>query len=374
MTNARILVVDDEPQIRRVMRTTMATRASTPAMQKAGRRRWRAYRGHRRRPQYRLHRCSAAELRPGEDERVPGNRPPVASGPQGHRQVALHDHDRLLRDGLAGHGHHLQQQPEQQLCDAPAATMGGCQADQRLGLLGWPGMVAGRETTKGLTRGIRIPPASIDPQYVAGFVWTRQYSFRVSKDIGNKAFVGVSAENAETLNPAGTIVLNPGTTILSMLLHRLGDRRDPGCRGHGTGHAGSTWPLSRTGGSPGLPRRGSLLSDQHAEAASPSALAKPAADLGLPVPARALGFRGCARFALGQAASTTCAGALEAATAHARTRGRRPVYEPCGVPPAGRGTTGRTSSPNRAPPLPSGMGSRSGCPCSRVLPLRHWPT
>ena len=34
-------------------------------------------------------------------------------------------------------------------------------------------------------------------------MWTRQYSFRVSKNIGKKLFLGVSAENAETLNPSG---------------------------------------------------------------------------------------------------------------------------------------------------------------------------
>ena len=59
------------------------------------------------------------------------------------------------------------------------------------------------ETTKGLTRGTEILPATIDPQYEAGFVWTRQYSFRMTKDVANKFFCGVSAENAETLNPAG---------------------------------------------------------------------------------------------------------------------------------------------------------------------------
>ncbi|HUY94389.1 MAG TPA: hypothetical protein VMU71_03790 [Terracidiphilus sp.] len=59
------------------------------------------------------------------------------------------------------------------------------------------------ETTKGLQRGTEILPATIDPQYEAGFVWTRQYSFRVTRDIANKFFLGASAENAETLNPAG---------------------------------------------------------------------------------------------------------------------------------------------------------------------------
>ncbi|HWG21551.1 MAG TPA: hypothetical protein VG225_13560 [Terracidiphilus sp.] len=59
------------------------------------------------------------------------------------------------------------------------------------------------ETTQGLTRGSEILPASIDPQYVAGFVWTRQYSARVAKNLGKMAFMGISAEGAETLNPAG---------------------------------------------------------------------------------------------------------------------------------------------------------------------------
>ena len=59
------------------------------------------------------------------------------------------------------------------------------------------------ETTRGLERGTEILPATIDAQYEAGFVWTRQYSFRVTKDFGNKFFAGISVENAETLNPAG---------------------------------------------------------------------------------------------------------------------------------------------------------------------------
>jgi hypothetical protein len=60
------------------------------------------------------------------------------------------------------------------------------------------------ETTKGLDNGTEILPAVVDPQYVTGFVWTRQYGFRVSKNFGNTFFIGASAENAETLNPAGS--------------------------------------------------------------------------------------------------------------------------------------------------------------------------
>ena len=69
---------------------------------------------------------------------------------------------------------------------------------------GGQGWSLATETTQGLTRGTEILPATIDPQYEAGFVWTRQYSFRVSKDLGKKVFLGASAENAEMLNPAGS--------------------------------------------------------------------------------------------------------------------------------------------------------------------------
>ena len=59
------------------------------------------------------------------------------------------------------------------------------------------------ETTQGLTRGSEVLPSTIDAQYEAGFVWGRQYSFRVSKDLGKTMFLGASIENAEMLNPAG---------------------------------------------------------------------------------------------------------------------------------------------------------------------------
>jgi len=68
---------------------------------------------------------------------------------------------------------------------------------------GGQGWSLATETTQGLTRGSEILPATIDAQYETGFVWTRQYSFRVSKDIGKSLFLGASVENAETLNPGG---------------------------------------------------------------------------------------------------------------------------------------------------------------------------
>ena len=59
------------------------------------------------------------------------------------------------------------------------------------------------ETASGLSRGTQVLPSTIDAQYDAGFVWSRQDSFRVTKNIGKKVFLGISAENAETLNAAG---------------------------------------------------------------------------------------------------------------------------------------------------------------------------
>ncbi|HUZ03896.1 MAG TPA: hypothetical protein VMU62_00945, partial [Acidobacteriaceae bacterium] len=60
------------------------------------------------------------------------------------------------------------------------------------------------ETTDGEAAGTEVLPGTIDPQYTAGFNWARQYGFRVVKDFHNKLWVGASAENAETLNPAGS--------------------------------------------------------------------------------------------------------------------------------------------------------------------------
>lgn len=60
------------------------------------------------------------------------------------------------------------------------------------------------ETTKGLERGSEVLPATIDAQYEAGFVWTRQFSFRFTKNLGQHVFAGISIENAETLNPGGS--------------------------------------------------------------------------------------------------------------------------------------------------------------------------
>ena len=66
------------------------------------------------------------------------------------------------------------------------------------------------ETTQGLENGTEVLPGTIDPQYTAGFVWARQYGFRVTKNFGNKLWIGASAENAQTL-PGGS---NPANQTL----------------------------------------------------------------------------------------------------------------------------------------------------------------
>ena len=55
------------------------------------------------------------------------------------------------------------------------------------GGMGWS---LAAETTQGESRGTEILPGTIDPQYTAGFVWTRQYSFRVVKQIRRQTLAG----------------------------------------------------------------------------------------------------------------------------------------------------------------------------------------
>ncbi len=68
---------------------------------------------------------------------------------------------------------------------------------------GGTGWSLAAENSSGVTRGTQVTPATIDAQYTAGFVWTRQESLRVAKNLGKKAVLAVAAENPETLNPGG---------------------------------------------------------------------------------------------------------------------------------------------------------------------------
>jgi hypothetical protein len=72
------------------------------------------------------------------------------------------------------------------------------------------------EDKKGLSNlsGDILTPQTIDPNYNAGFVWTRQYGVRVTKSFGDKFAAGFALENPQTLGPGGTVALNPGVSYL----------------------------------------------------------------------------------------------------------------------------------------------------------------
>jgi class 3 adenylate cyclase/tetratricopeptide (TPR) repeat protein len=118
------------------------------------------------------------------------------------------------------------------------------------------------------------------------------------------------------------------TSRYSTLLHRLGDSRYPDAADT------ALQTLEPLGPSPELAAAladraaASFLSGQHAEAAALAERAvELAAELGLPLPARGLGFRGCARFALGQAAGLDdIRHALDAATAQGLGREAAVLY------------------------------------------------
>ncbi len=72
------------------------------------------------------------------------------------------------------------------------------------------------ETKQGLDNRTEAVPMTIDPQYTVGFSWSRQYGFRIVKNLGNKAWFGFSVENSEATltthgNAAGSYLLGgPG--------------------------------------------------------------------------------------------------------------------------------------------------------------------
>ncbi len=68
------------------------------------------------------------------------------------------------------------------------------------------------ETTKGLQNRTEILPSTIDPQYEAGFVWERQYGFRVTKTSARQLFLACSAENAQIPSVLATAL--PSTSSL----------------------------------------------------------------------------------------------------------------------------------------------------------------
>jgi hypothetical protein len=72
------------------------------------------------------------------------------------------------------------------------------------------------EDRQGLDNRSEALPMTIDPQYTVGFSWARQYAFRITKNLGSKAWFGFSVENSEATltthgNTAGSYLLGgPG--------------------------------------------------------------------------------------------------------------------------------------------------------------------
>jgi class 3 adenylate cyclase/tetratricopeptide (TPR) repeat protein len=134
------------------------------------------------------------------------------------------------------------------------------------------------------------------------------------------------------------------TSRYSMLLHRLGDRGYPDAADRALGMLEPLGPTPELAEALAGRAAASFLSDQHEEAATLAERAvELAAELGLPVPARALGFRGCARFALGQAAGLAdMRRALEAATAQGLGRETAVLYHNLGI------SLGRAEGPRAA--------------------------
>lgn len=69
---------------------------------------------------------------------------------------------------------------------------------------------------KGISERSELAPPTIEAQYVAGFVWTRQPQLRVVKDFGDGLWVGVSLENPQTTisgtAPSGVNIITTNST------------------------------------------------------------------------------------------------------------------------------------------------------------------
>jgi len=66
------------------------------------------------------------------------------------------------------------------------------------------------ETTHGMDNRTEALPMTIDAQYSVGFSWARQYGFRVTKNFGNKVWLGLSIEN-----PQATVTVHGNPTVTS---------------------------------------------------------------------------------------------------------------------------------------------------------------
>jgi hypothetical protein len=86
------------------------------------------------------------------------------------------------------------------------------------------------ENRKGINNRQELLPMMVDPQYVVGFTWARQYAFRVVKDFGGKVALGLSVEGPQaTLGGRGftaltsTTALGAVTTTQNFFINAPGD-------------------------------------------------------------------------------------------------------------------------------------------------------
>jgi len=69
------------------------------------------------------------------------------------------------------------------------------------------------ENRKGLDNLTEITPLTIDAQYTAGFTWARQYGLRVTKNFGDKFWLGASVEGSQaTFTAHGFAIMQTTTT------------------------------------------------------------------------------------------------------------------------------------------------------------------
>ena len=59
------------------------------------------------------------------------------------------------------------------------------------------------ENRKGINNRQETSPLMIDPQYIVGYTWARQYAFRVVKDFGGKFALAMSIEGPRLLSADG---------------------------------------------------------------------------------------------------------------------------------------------------------------------------
>jgi hypothetical protein len=75
------------------------------------------------------------------------------------------------------------------------------------------------ETSKGLDNRAEAIPMTIDIQYNVGFSWARQFGFRVTKNLGDKFWVGMSVEGPQTTftvhgNPTQSVTTGQTTVLV----------------------------------------------------------------------------------------------------------------------------------------------------------------